>query len=110
MHPAARAAVKCRGCGLGRSCLCSRCFFLLVFQHSLLIVSSGLPLGECNGTGGAAGQAVAKAVAVIVPHQLGFAVDKADGSLVAGGDTGTTAIAFFFVYVNDFPDHDRPSF
>ena len=40
-----------------------------------------LPLGECNGTGGASRQAVAKAVAVIVPQQLGFAVDKADGSL-----------------------------
>ena len=32
---------------------------------------------------------------------------KADGTLVAGGDAGTTAVAFFFVYMNDFADHGK---
>ena len=79
--------------------------FLLVFQHSLLIVGSGLPLFEGDGTGGAAGQAVAEAVAVVVAHKLGLSVHEADGTLMAGSDTGTTAIAFFFVYMNDFTYH-----
>ena len=81
--------------------------FLLVFQHSLLVISGGFALGKGDGTGRASGQAVAKAVAVVVPHQLGLAVHKADGTLVAGGDAGTTAVAFFFVYMNDFADHGK---
>ena len=81
--------------------------FLLVFQHSLLVISGGFALGKGDGTGGASGQAVAKAVAVVVPHQLGLAVHKADGTLVAGGDAGTAAVAFFFVYMNDFTDHGK---
>ena len=81
--------------------------FLLVFQHSLLVISGGFALGKGDGTGGASGQAVAKAVAVVVPHQLGLAVHKADGTLVAGGDAGPAAVAFFFVYMNDFADHGK---
>ena len=27
--------------------------------------------------------------------------------LVNGGDAGTTAVAFFFVYMNDFADHGK---
>ena len=56
-----------------------------------------------------AGQAVAKAVAVVVPHELCLAVHQTDGTLVAGGDTGPAAVAFFFVYMNDFPDHRKAS-
>lgn len=105
-HHAARAAME-RRCGglcllLGGSGL-----FLLVFQHSLLVISGGFALGKGDSTGGASGQAVAKAVAVVVPHQLGLAVHKADGTLVAGGDAGTAAVAFFFVYMNDFADHGK---
>ena len=98
-HGAARAAVEDGLFGSGSS------LFLFVFQHSLLIVGSGLPLLEGDGTGGAAGQAVAEAVAVVVAHELGLSVHEADGTLMAGSDTGTTAIAFFFVYMNDFTDH-----
>ena len=96
---AARAAVEDGLFGSGSS------LFLFVFQHSLLIVGSGLPLLEGDGTGGAAGQAVAEAVAVVVAHKLGLSVHEADGTLMAGSDTGTTAIAFFFVYMNDFTYH-----
>ena len=103
-HGAARAAVEGRG---GRLFGGSRCLFLLVLQHGLLVVGSGFTLGEGDGTGGAAGQAIAKAVAVVVPHELCLAVHKADGPLVAGGDTGPAAVAFFFVYMNDFADHGK---
>ena len=81
--------------------------FLLVFQHSLLVISGGFALGKGDGTGGASGQAVAKAVAVVVPHELCLAVHQTDGTLVAGGDAGTAAVAFFFVYMNDFADHGK---
>ena len=79
-----------RFCGLCR-------LFLLVFQHGLLVVGGCLALFKGDGTGGAAGQAVAKAVAVVVPHELCLAVHQTDGTLVAGGDAGTAAVAFFFV-------------
>ena len=79
--------------------------FLLVFQHGLLVIGGCLALFKGDGTGGAAGQAVAEAVAVVVAHKLGLSVHEADGTLMAGSDTGTTAIAFFFVYMNDFTYH-----
>ena len=101
-HGAARAAVEGRFCGL-----CG--LFLLVFQHGLLVVGGCLTLFKGDGTGGAAGQAVAKAVAVVVPHELCLAVHQTDGTLVAGGDAGPAAVAFFFVYMNDFPDHRKAS-
>ena len=80
---------------------------LLIFHDGLLVIGRRLPLDKGDGPGGAVGQAVAKAVAVVVPHQLGLAVHKADGTLVAGGDAGTAAVAFFFVYMNDFADHGK---
>ena len=101
-HGAARAAVEGRFCSLCR-------LFLLVFQHGLLVVGGCLALFKGDGTGGAAGQAVAKAVAVVVPHELCLTVHQTDGTLVAGGDTGPAAVAFFFVYMNDFPDHRKAS-
>ena len=51
------------------------------------------------------GQTVAEAVAVIVPQQGGLSVHHADGALLTGGRTGTAAIAFFPVNLNDFPYH-----
>ena len=65
--------------------------FLLVFQHSLLVISGGFSLGKGDGTGGASGQAVAKAVTVVVPHQLGLSVHHTDGPLMAGSSTSTAA-------------------
>ena len=51
------------------------------------------------------GQTVAKAIAEIFPHQLCLAVDNIDGSLVAGGRTQPAAVAFFFVNMDDLPNH-----
>ena len=100
VHLVAGAAGVCRGSsGSG--------LFLLVLQHGLLVIRRSLALFKGDGTGGAAGQAVAKAVAVIVPHEFCLAVDQADGPFVAGRDTRTAAIALFLVYVNDFSNHKR---
>ena len=100
-HRTARTTVECRLLGGSGG------FLLLVFQHGLLIVGGSFPLGEGDGPGGTAGQAVAEAVAVVVPHQPGLAVHQANGPFVAGGDAGPAAVAFFFVYVNDFSDHEN---
>ena len=99
-HAAGRAA------GAAAQRLLGGCGFLaLVFLHSLFIISGGFALDERDGTGRADRQAVAEAVAVVVAHKLGLSVHEADGTLMAGSDTGTTAIAFFFVYMNDFTYH-----
>ena len=80
--------------------------FLLVFQHSLLVISGGFALGKGDGTGGAAGQAVAKAVAVVVPHELCLAVHHSYCALVTGICAGTAAVALFFVYSDYFSYHN----
>ena len=79
--------------------------FLFVFLHRSLIISRGFPLLKGDGSGGAARQTISKAVAEIFPHQLCLAVDNVDGSLMAGSCTESTAVAFFFVNMDDLPNH-----
>ena len=79
--------------------------FLFVLLHRCLVVGRGFPLLKGNGSGGAARQAVAKAIAEIFPHQLCFAVDDINGSLMAGGCAQAAAVAFFFVNMDDLPNH-----
>jgi len=79
--------------------------FLFVFLHRRLVVSRGFPLLKGDGTGRTARQTVAKAIAEIFPHQLCLAVDNINGSLVAGGRTQPAAVAFFFVNMDDLPNH-----
>ena len=80
-------------------------FFLFVLLHRCLVVSGSFPLLKGDSTGGAARQAVAKAIAEIFPHQLCLAVDNINGTLVAGGRTQPAAVAFFFVNMDDLPNH-----
>ena len=79
--------------------------FLFVLLHRCLVVSGSFPLFKGDGTGGAARQAVAKAIAEILSYQLCLAVDDVDGSLVAGGCAQAAAVAFFFVNMDDLPNH-----
>ena len=79
--------------------------FLFVFLHCCLVISRGFPLLKSNGSCGAARQTISKAVAEIFPHQLCLAVDDVDGSLMAGGCAQPAAIAFFFVNMDDLPNH-----
>src|SRR5699024_6573291 len=47
--------------------------------HRRLVIGGGLSLHEGDGPGGAGGQAVPQAVAVVVPDELGLAVYHGDG-------------------------------
>ena len=84
-------------------------FPLLIFHDGLLVIGRRLPLYKGDGPRGAGGQAVAQAVAVIVPHQLRLAVHHGDGALVTGGGAGAAAVAFLPVDFNDPSFHDRAS-
>ena len=79
--------------------------FLFVLLHRCLVVGGGFPLFKGDGSSGAARQAVAKAIAEIFPHQLCLAVDDINGSLMAGGCAQAAAVAFFFVNMDDLPNH-----
>ena len=79
--------------------------FLFVLLHRCLVVSGSFPLLKGDRAGGTARQAVAKAIAEILPHQLCLAVDDVDSSLVAGGCAQPAAVAFFFVNMDDLPNH-----
>ena len=41
-------------------------------------------------------------VTVILPKELRLSVHHADGTFVAGPGTKPAAVAFFFIYMNDF--------
>ena len=80
-------------------------FMLLGSLHGGLVVGHGLALHKSDGPGGAVGQAVAKAVAVIVPHQMGFAVHHGNGTLMAGVGAGAAAVALGLINFNNSPFH-----
>ena len=85
-------------------------FRLLVGLHRLFIIGGSLPLHKGNGSGGTCRKAVAQAITVIVPHQLGLTVYHADGALMAGRSTGAAAIALFCINMNDPTNHSSCSF
>ena len=101
-HLAAGAAAQrlLGGCG----------FLALVFLHSLFIISGGFALHKGDSAGGAMGQAVAEAIAVVIPHQFGLAVDHGDSTFVAGIGTGTAAVAFIGIDLDNFANHRGCSF
>ena len=76
-------------------------FPLLIFHDGLLVIGRRLPLHKGDGPGGAGGQAVAKAIAVIVPHEPRLAVHHGDGALVTGGGAGAAAVALLLIDFND---------
>ena len=84
-------------------------FPLLIFHDGLLVISRRLPLHKGDGPGGAGGQAVTQAVAVIVPHEPCLAVHHGDGALVTGGGAGTAAVAFILIDFNDPSFHCNAS-
>ena len=79
--------------------------FLFVLLHRRLVVSGSFPLLKGDSTGRAARQAVAKAIAEILSYQLCLAVDDINGTFMAGGCTQAAAVAFFFVNMDDLPNH-----
>ena len=58
-----------------------------------------------NGIHRTGRQAVAQTITVIIPEKLRFSVHHADGSLVTGSGTGTTAITFLFINLNNSSYH-----
>ena len=79
--------------------------FLLRFFDRFLVVIRRFPVFKGDRAGGAARQAIAKAVAEVFAHQFGFAVHDIDGALMACRGAQAAAVTFFLVYVNDLPDH-----
>ena len=73
--------------------------------HRRLVVGGGLPLLKGDGSGGAGGQTVPQAVAVVLPGEPGHPVHHLNGPLVAGGGTGPAAVALALVNANDLADH-----
>ena len=121
-HLAARAAVvhlrrrlvehaAGRAAGAAAQRLLGGCGFLtLVFLHSLFIISGGFALHKGDSAGGAMGQAVAEAIAVVIPHQFGLAVDHGNSTFVAGIGAGTAAVAFIGIDLDNFANHRGCSF
>ena len=104
-HAAGRAA------GAAAQRLLGGCGFLaLVFLHSLFIISGGFALHKGDSAGGAMGQAVAEAIAVVIPHQFGLTVDHGDSTFVAGIGAGTAAVAFIGIDLDNFANHRGCSF
>ena len=84
--------------------------FFLRSLHGSVVVFRRFPLLKGNRSGRAARQAVAKSVAVVLPDQLCLSIDNVNGSLVTGCGAQTAAVAFFLVYLDDFPQHIIGSF
>ena len=88
-----------------RVCHCSQLLFRLRPLYRRLIIGGGFSFLKRNGSGRAVGQAVAKAVAEMFPHELCLAVYDVDCALMTCLRAQPTAVALFLVYMNDFTDH-----
>ena len=89
--------------GAGAAALVEVLHLLLQFLFLFVLLHRRLFKGD--GTGGAARQTVAKAIAEILPHQFCLAVDDINGTFMAGGCAQAAAVAFFFVNMDDLPNH-----
>ena len=76
-----------------------------VFLHSLFVIGRGFPFHKGNGAGWAGGQAVAQAIAIIVPKKLCLPIHHADSPFMAGFSAGPASVALVFIYPNNFPNH-----
>ena len=85
--------------------MCWRVVRRLAGEHCLLVVCGGLALGKGDRSGRARGQAVAQPVAVIIPQELCLAAHHADSAFVTSRRASAAAVAFFFVNLNDLPQH-----
>src|SRR5699024_1515305 len=83
---------------------------LLLCLHGGFVVGRSRALYESDSDGGAGREAVAQAVAVVVPQELCLAVYHPDGALMAGGGTGAAAVALLFINFNNLSDHRVSSF
>jgi hypothetical protein len=77
----------------------------LPLLHGLFVVSGGLALDDFDRTGGAFGQAVAHAVAVVVLDELRLTVHHRNRALVAGVCAQSAARAFRLVYLDNLSFH-----
>ena len=80
-----------------------------VFFDRFGVVGGCLALDKGYRACGARGQAVAEPVAVVVAHELGFAVDHGYRALMAGGGASSAAVAFFFVNMDYSALHKNSS-
>jgi hypothetical protein len=79
-------------------------FFQVLF-NSPLIELLRIPLDDGDGIPGAVAETGAESVAEVVCGQPGLAVNDGNGPFGARGDAEPASVAFFFVNLNNFPDH-----
>ena len=75
-------------------------------ENGCFVVGRRFALLKGDGVGGALGQAVAQAVAVILTGQLRLAVDHLNCALVARRGASSAAVALFLVNANDSSLHE----
>ena len=78
-----------------------------VLRHGSVVERSRRALHHRNGAPWAMPQAGAQAVTVGFRHHAGFAVDDANGPLLARGHAQTAAVTFRFVDFNDISQDHR---
>jgi hypothetical protein len=83
--------------------------FLEVLFNRRLIKLLSIPLDDGDGILRAVAETGAETIAEIISREPGLAVDNSDGPFGAGRHAHSAAVAFFFVNLDNFSDHDRYS-
>ena len=73
---------------------------------SFATTGRGLPLLKSYSSCRTCRKTVAQTVAVIFTKQFCFTIYNSNCTFVAGAGTEPAAVAFFFIYMNDFSDHE----
>jgi hypothetical protein len=80
---------------------------LEVLFDSRLIKLRGIPLDDGDGILRAVAETGAETIAEVISREPCLAVDNGDGAFGAGRHAQSATIAFFFVNLNNFSDHDN---
>ena len=97
-----RGQCSCAGSGAAQA---GGSLFSLGLQHGRFVIGRSFPSLKGNGPGGAAGQAVPQAVAVVLPGKISLAADEGDSPFMAGSNAQAAAVAFFLINVNNLTNH-----
>ena len=69
------------------------------------VIGRGLPFRKGNGPGGAGGETVPQAVAIVLPEKAGLSVHNGDGPLMAGSGAQAAAVAPGGIDADEFSLH-----
>ena len=90
---------------VGNSSMIISHFFSHIFLCRFLVIGGSFSFHKGNCTCRTGWKTISQTITIIISQKFGFSVYHADRALVTGYGTSAAAVTFFFVYLDNFPNH-----